>query len=84
VPIIATYNEDQPTEMEKQLLMSLVYFSNLDHEERDIMIHRINNCTDYKEFQRLQFQLEDRKESIHNVPNPSYRQIWDHILKIVR
>jgi hypothetical protein len=49
MPIIATYNTDQPTEMEKQLLMSLVFTSDLGQGEKDEMMNRkLCNCTDYK------------------------------------
>jgi hypothetical protein len=84
VPIIATYNDDQPTEIEKQLLMSLVFISDLDQEEKDETMQRIVNCTDYKEFTRLQYQLEVRQQTINNIPNPSQADISRHILKIVR
>jgi hypothetical protein len=84
MPIIATYNEDQPTEIEKQLLMSLVFISDLDEEEKDETMNRIINCTDYQEFTRLQYQLEVRQQTINNIPNPSQADISRHILKIVR
>jgi hypothetical protein len=84
VPIIATYNEDQPTEIEKQLLMSLVFISDMDEEEKEEAMNRIINCTDYQEFTRLQYQLEVRQQTINNIPNPSQADISRHILKIVR
>jgi hypothetical protein len=84
MPIIATYNEDQPTEIEKQLLMSLVFISDMDEEEKEDTMQRIVNCTDYKEFTRLQYLLEVRQQTINNIPNPSQADISRHILKIVR
>lgn len=84
MPIIARIETDQPTELEKRLLMSLVFTTTLDEEEREDMINRINNCTDYKDFEQLQYKLEDRQQGVHDTPNPSYKQIWQHIKKIVR
>lgn len=84
MPIIATYNQDQPTEMEKKLLMSLVFTSDMDDERKEEMIQRIANCTDYKCFMELEGQLESRQQTINNIPNPSQADIKRHILNIVR
>lgn len=82
MPIIATTNPDQPTELEKRLLMSLVFTTTLDGDEKEDMISRINNCTDYKEFEQLQYKLEDRQQSIHDVKNPSQKDINNHLRKV--
>lgn len=84
MPIIATYNQDQPTETERRLLMSLVFTSDMDEDGKDEMIQRIANCTDYKNFMELEGQLESRQQTINNIPNPSQADINRHILKIVR
>lgn len=84
MPIIATYNEDQPTELEKQLLMSLIFTSDLEGEEKEEMIKTVMNCMDYKDFTTLQYQLEVRQQTINNIPNPSQADITQHVLKIVR
>lgn len=82
MPIIARIETDQPTELEKRLLMSLVFTTTLEEDEREDMINRINNCTDYKDFEQLQYKLEDRQQSIHDIPNPSQRDINNHLRKI--
>lgn len=82
MPIIATYNDDQPTELEKKLLMSLVFTSDLKEDERDVIMNRINNCTDYKEFEKIQFELEVSQESIHSIQNPSQKDIMNFINRI--
>lgn len=83
MPIIATINEDQPTELEKRLLVSLVFTSSLDADEKEEMMNRINGCTDYKHFERLQWELEEKQENIQNIPNPSQKDISNHLRRIV-
>lgn len=84
MPIIARIETDQPTELEKKLLMSLVFTTTLDQDERDDMIERINHCTDYKDFEQLQYKLEDRQQSINDIQNPSQKDINRFILKVVK
>lgn len=82
MPILATYNEDQPTEMELRLLRSLVLTSDLDEEEKEEMMLKIQGCTDYKKFEIIQYQLEVRQQSIHSIINPSQRDINNHLRKV--
>lgn len=82
MPIYATINEDQPTELEKRLLMSLVFTSDLDQDEKEEAMNRINNCTNYKEFERLQYQLEVRQQGINDIQNPSQKDIMNFINRL--
>jgi hypothetical protein len=83
MPILATYNPDEPTEMEKKLLMSLVFTSDLHSDEKEEMMNTINNCPDYKAFEQLQYRLEMRQQSIHEIQNPSQKDISNFLKGIV-
>jgi hypothetical protein len=82
MPIIATYNHDQPSDAEKKILVSLVFTSDMEEEEREDTLLRINGCTDYKEYQKLQYSLEVRQQSIYDIPNPSQTDILNHLRKL--
>jgi hypothetical protein len=77
------YTEEAPSDLEKQLLKSLVYNSDLENHEKEAAFQTIDTCTNYKRYQQIQHKLEARQLSIHQIKNPSQKDINNHLAKVV-
>lgn len=71
-----------PNEIEKRLLLSLVHTSDLGDEEKEEFRAMIRYCYDYKVFEQIQYKLEHRQQSIHQIQNPSQKEICRHLRKV--
>jgi phage recombination protein Bet len=69
---------------DKSALKSLVYSSDLTPDERDAAFSAIDLCPDYATYQKIQHKLEARQQSIETIPNPSQRDISNHLRKSVK
>jgi phage recombination protein Bet len=78
------YTEETPTDLEKQLLKSLVYNSDLEDHEKEAAFETIDTCKNYKRYQAIQHKLEARQLSIHQIKNPNQKDINNHLLKAVQ
>lgn len=76
--------EDMPTEGEKKILVSLVYSSTLDEDKRMEALATINGCMNYPLYQRIQNRLESLQIPIDQIPNPSQKDITNHIRQTVK
>lgn len=80
-----THGKEQgPEESEKQILRQLVYGSDLTSEEREAAFAAIDLCPDYKTYQNIQNRLEVRQHGIDQIPNPSQKDINNHLKKTVK
>lgn len=77
-------NDDPPTDLEKQLLKSLVYKSDLDEDEKAKAFETIDACNNYKRFEQIRYKLEARQLSIDQIQNPNQSDINAHLLKVAR
>lgn len=77
-----------PTPEEKQELMKLAYSAKWDRdndkndqEKRYEAIAMIHGCVDYDLFHRIEARLKDLQPSIHEIVNPSQKDINEHLKK---
>lgn len=80
----AEFTEDMPTPLEKQLLKSLLMTSDLDEEERELAMEKIDTCIDYKVFEKIQHRLESRQRAIDTLTNPMQGDINKHLKKSIK
>jgi hypothetical protein len=79
-----THGKDEPTNSEKDILRKLVYTGRFDGEEqKQTAFDKIDACTDYETYQRIQHRLEELQPSIDEIPNPSQTDIKNHIKKVL-
>lgn len=73
-----------PTEEEKKILRNLVGGSDLNESERELAYKSIEVCADYTQYQKLQYRLEERQLPFDQIPNPSQKDIKNHLKKTVK
>jgi phage recombination protein Bet len=73
-----------PDEGEKRILRNMVYNTDLGPDEKERVLAAIDLCWDYETFQKIQFDLENRQQSIDQIPNPSQKDINNHLKKSVK
>jgi hypothetical protein len=73
---------DVPTKEEREMLINLLYNSDLSDVEADKAMELINTCQDYKTYEKIQHKLEARQLPIDQIPNPSQKDIKNHVKKI--
>lgn len=73
-----------PTEEEKKILRNLVGGSDLNESERELAYKSIEVCSDYTQYQKLQYRLEERQLPFDQIPNPSQKDIKNHLKKTVK
>lgn len=69
---------------DKSALKQLVYDSDLTPEEREKAFAAIDLCPDYEMYQKIQHKLESRAAHIDTIPNPSQKDIKNHLKKTVK
>lgn len=74
--------EDVPTEGEKQILRKLVFTSTLNEDGKEAALTSIESCTDYTKYQQLQHRLEALQTPLDQVPNPTQKDITNHLKKL--
>lgn len=72
---------DVPTKEERELLIKLVYESDLNEGEQDKAFESINTCTTYKRYEAIRNKLEARKKPFRELQNPSQADINSHLKK---
>lgn len=72
---------DSPDEGERQLLRNLAFSSTLGDFERTLALQSIDQCGDYKQYDKIKHRLEEVQPDINQVPNPDQRDISKHIKK---
>ena len=75
---------ETPTEGERQILRNLVFNSTLNEEGKEAALSSIEACTDYKKYQQLQHRLEALQTPLDQVPNPTQKDISNHLKKSVK
>jgi hypothetical protein len=83
----ATNNHDKeegPTSEEKFILINLIGHTDLSDDEAKMAAESINNCQDYKTYQKLQHRLEARRKPLDQIVNPSQKDINKHLKKTVK
>ena len=76
--------KDEPTADEKYLLNKLVHTTDMSDEEKERAFNAINQCDSYDTYQKIQHRLENRQLPFDQIPNPSQKDISNHIKKIVK
>jgi hypothetical protein len=71
-----------PTEEEKAMLRSLVYGTGYDDERKSNAFRAIEDCNNYKMYEKIQHQLENEQLPIDQIPNPNQTDIKKHIKKV--
>jgi phage recombination protein Bet len=74
--------DDVPTKEERQLLKSLVYNSDLSDDEKELAFEKIDTCTNYKSFEKIQHRLESRQLGIDQIQNPNQTDLNNHLRKV--
>lgn len=74
--------EDVPTEGEKQILRKLVFTSTLNEDGKESALTSIESCVDYTRYQQLQHRLEALQTPLDQVPNPTQKDITNHLKKL--
>ncbi len=77
----ATNNHDIPSQEEKSILLNLLYDTDLSDKEKEAATKAINECTDYKTYQAIQYRLENRKRPLDQIVNPTQKDISKHLKK---
>lgn len=75
---------DVPTEQERQLLRQLLWNSDLLDEDKENTLLAIDTCQTYKKYEYIQHGLEARQVPIDQIPNPSQKDINNHLKKTVK
>lgn len=70
---------DVPDKDEKALLRNLVYGSDLTEDEKFAAFEAIDKCSSYDMYAKIQHKLEVRQKPIDQIPNPSQKDITNHI-----
>jgi phage recombination protein Bet len=78
-----TTYEEVPTTEEKQLLKSLAYNTSLKGDDLDNALKAIDDCRNYKMFEKIEHRLESLQLSIDEIPNPNQADINKHLKKVV-
>lgn len=73
---------DVPEPSELQELRNMVFQSTLDDSDRDKALIAIDVCTNYQQYEKLKYRLEDLQLPIDNVINPSQKDINKHLKKV--
>ena len=74
--------EEVPTEAEKQILRKLVFTSTLNEDGKESALTSIESCVDYTRYQQLQHRLEALQTPLDQVPNPTQKDISNHLKKL--
>ena len=74
--------EEVPTEAEKQILRKLVFTSTLNEDGKESALTSIESCVDYTRYQQLQHRLEALQTPLDQVPNPTQKDITNHLKKL--
>jgi phage recombination protein Bet len=74
---------EEITDIEKKLLQSLVYGSDLEDHEKEAAFEAIENCNNYKRFEQIRYKLEARQLTIDQMQNPNQSDINNHLKKVV-
>jgi len=69
---------------DKSALKQLVYDSDLTPDEREKAFAAIDLCPDYEMYQKIQHKLEARAAHIDTIPNPSQKDIKNHLKKTIK
>ena len=75
---------DMPNDDEKNILRKLVYGSTLDDDKRNEAFATIDGCRTYDLYQKIQNRLESLQIPIDQIPNPSQKDISNHIRKTIK
>lgn len=73
-----------PDEDEKRILRNLVGSSDLNEDERETAYKSIENCNSYDMYQKIQYRLEERQLPFDQIPNPSQKDIKNHLKKTIK
>jgi hypothetical protein len=79
-----THDKDAPTKEEKDMLEKLVFSSNLEEYEVDKALTAIRSCNNYETYQLIQHRLENRQITIDQIPNPTQKDITNHLKKSIK
>lgn len=87
MPIIANADEKEfenvPTIEEKNLLIRLLYESTLWGNDWDEMKLQIDNCMDYKIYEKMQYFLESMQKPFDHIVNPNAGDINKHLKNLI-
>lgn len=78
------FYDNCPGPAEKKMLIDLVYSSTLTEDKKAEALATIAGCTDYDLFQRIENRLKDLQPSIHEIINPSQKDINEHLKKFTK
>jgi hypothetical protein len=74
--------QTSPTTEEKRKLNTLLLTAKLDYERREQIREEIHNLTSLDEYWAVKWFLESQQQSIHEMTNPSQRDITTFIYNL--
>jgi hypothetical protein len=80
---IFTRQGKMPDEVEKGLLVSIVFKTDLSKDEKDSALQAIKDCPDYTRYKQIQDRLESRVKTEDVDSSASYKQVKTAIRKAV-
>jgi len=80
----STPKMEEVDQADKSALKQLVYDSDLTPDEREKAFAAIDLCPDYEMYQKIQHKLEARAAHIDTIPNPSQKDIKNHLKKSIK
>lgn len=73
-----------PEPQELQQLRTLVWNSTLDENGKEAALIAIDACTDYKQYEKIKYRLEDLQMGYDYVQNPNQKDINAKVKKLVK
>lgn len=80
--ILATNDINQPTDGELWMLKNCVADTVLTDEEKERVWMAIESCSNYVDYQQIQYYLEQNQRPIDQIVNPLQRDINNHLKKL--
>lgn len=72
------------SEEDKNFLFQLLHKADIFSSDKEEWATRINLCSDYKTFQKIQYELENLEQPFEEIPNPNGKDINKHLRKTVK
>ena len=69
---------------DRHFLYDLMRRADIPPDEREMWEATIGLCSNYDEYQKIQYQLEDMQQSFETIPNPNQTDIKKHLRKTVK
>lgn len=69
---------------DRKILYDLMRRADIPPQDKEMWEATIGLCSNYDEYQKIQYQLEEMEQSFETIPNPSQTDIKKHLRKTVK